>query len=138
MDELERAIAVMGDQTYIKFINYIGGLHFNDKLSWIRNTEETFEYLSKERLREMAYEFNVKYASFRENQVILSNRWLEYLSYTSRVIDREAIVELYNGIFMILSKESLKDIEGVFSDLNEFETIRRCIEVRSKEWHEFM
>ena len=39
---------------------------------------------------------------------------------------------------MILSKESLKDVEGVFSDLNEFETIRRCIEARPKEWHEFM
>jgi hypothetical protein len=39
---------------------------------------------------------------------------------------------------MILSKESLKDIEGVFSDLSEFETIRRCIEARQKEWHEFM
>lgn len=55
LDELDRGIAVMADQTYIKFINYIGGLHFNDKLSWIRSTEETFEYFSKEKLREMAY-----------------------------------------------------------------------------------
>lgn len=68
----------------------------------------------------MVYEFNVKYASFRENQVILSSRWLEYLSYTSRVIEKKSVVELYNTIFMILSKENIKDIENVFSDLQEF------------------
>ena len=37
-DELDRGINVMADQTFIKFINFIGILHYSDKLTWIRNT----------------------------------------------------------------------------------------------------
>lgn len=45
----------MADQTYIKFINFIGGLHYNEKASWIRNTEDSFDFYNKEKLREMVY-----------------------------------------------------------------------------------
>lgn len=74
----------------------------------------------------------MKYSNIRENQVILSNKWLEYLSYTSRVIERRSIVELYTSIFVILSKENLKDIENVFNNFSEFETTRKCIDAKQK------
>ena len=51
---------------------------------------------------------------------MLSSKWLEYLSYTSRVIDKDSINELYNAIFIIMSKENAKDIENSFASLAEF------------------
>lgn len=108
----------MSDQTFIKFINFIGLLHYNDKAGWIRSTEDSFEFLNREKLRDMVYEFNIKYGTVRDTQVSLSNKWLEYLSYTSRFIDKNYLLEFYNCIFMIMSKEVNKDIEHLFGSIH--------------------
>lgn len=39
---------------------------------------------------------------------------------------------------MIMSKENAKDIENSFANITEFETIRKSIEARQKEWIEFI
>ncbi len=122
----------MSDQTYIKFINLIGLLHYNDKAGWVRSTEDSFEFVGRDRLRDMVYEFNVKYGTVRDSQVILSNKWVEYLSYTSRFIDRAFLLEFYNSIFLIMSKENSKDIEQLFETMGEFDTVRKSIEARQK------
>jgi hypothetical protein len=50
----------------------------------------------------MAYTFNVKYPS--NFQVILSNKWMEYMSTSSMYWDSKFIHELYYGIMAIMAR----------------------------------
>jgi GTP-dependent phosphoenolpyruvate carboxykinase len=64
----------MGDQAFIKFVNCVGQLSIRDKFTWTRNTEDTYEYLTKEMLREITYKFNTKYPG--NNIIVLSSKWM--------------------------------------------------------------
>jgi hypothetical protein len=50
-EEMERTIVLLSDQTFIKFVNCIGQLQFQEGGSWVRNTEDAFDFMSRERLR---------------------------------------------------------------------------------------
>ena len=54
-------IALLSDQTFIKFVHCIGQLYVKDKFMWTRNTEEHYLFFNRQALRELARNFSSKY-----------------------------------------------------------------------------
>ena len=68
------------DQGFIRFVDAVAKLNIND-ITWARNTEDPYEFMNKNQLRQKVISFNENY---RGKEVMLSAKWLEFLSMSSR------------------------------------------------------
>lgn len=44
---MDLSVALLSDQTFIKFINYVGKLELKDKFIWVRDLNEPYHYMNK-------------------------------------------------------------------------------------------
>ena len=116
-DEMDRTIMLFEDHGFIKFVDAVSKLGYGEKFSWVRNTEDPYSFYSKGQLRDKVEVFNDK---FRGLQMILSAKWLEYLSISSKYWAPELMTELYDSILAILSLPDSKQLERFFGEHQEF------------------
>lgn len=73
------------DPAFIRFVDAVAKLN-TDNITWARTTEGSFEYLSKNQLREKVKVFN---ETNMGKPVMLHAKWLEFLSMSSRYWEPE-------------------------------------------------
>lgn len=98
----------MQDPKFIDFINCIGAMSFGENFTWVRNTEDEYNFLSCEDIRKMVFTFLKTYQLTKNIRV--SETWVDFLSFSSRFWDRAHITELYNTFFLIRSYENIEDM----------------------------
>lgn len=76
----------------------------------MRNTEDDFNFMDRDTLREMVDEFNTKYLGEDQNHIGLTTKCMDFLSFSSRFWEKKYIYELYMGIFSAISKDSLQEL----------------------------
>jgi hypothetical protein len=107
-------------------------MNFGENFTWVRNTEDDYSPLSYEEVRTMALSFLETYQITKSLR--LSEIWIDFLSFSSRYWDKRHINELYNSILLMRSYENVEDIRIFLNNHLEFENMRKCAELKAKEF----
>lgn len=73
----------------------------------------------------MVEEFNLK-NNFK-TELHLSDRWLEYLSHISKFLDSNYLSELFEAIFLIISRQISTEPQEIKSGDQELRNVKQCI-----------
>jgi hypothetical protein len=129
---VEKTIGIMEDRRFVELINCIGTMNFGDNFTWVRNTEDDYTPLSYEEVRTMAVAFLETYQLTKSLR--LSEVWIDFLAFSSRYWDKRYVNELYNTILLMRSYENVEDIRIFLNNHLEFENMRKCAELKAKEF----
>ena len=84
---------------------------------------------------EMVGDFNRREG--QSSPVILTRRFLEFLSMSSPYWSSGNILELYRAIFVILCQKNHREIKRFIENSYGFELTQECMTQKAEEWLEF-
>lgn len=121
--EKMKIIEIMGNEKFINLTNEVGCLTFQG-FSWVRRTEDGYNFKKIETLYEQVKKLNAKY----NIECILPESLAELLSFSSRYWDIEFIDELYHTFYIILCHQNYQQTLEFIKNSSDFPNMRVCIQ----------
>ena len=92
----------MSSEKFINFVSEIGALNGLFEFSWVRRTDEDYNFKPYEKIVEEVDKFKSEF----NIDLTISEKLIEYLSFSSKYWNPDHIDELYRAIYAILSFEN--------------------------------
>ena len=118
-----KTLEIMSSDKFINFVSEVGSLGGEDEFSWVRRTDEDYNYKTPENIKAEIEKFK----SEQGMDFISSQKLVDYLSFSSKYWNPECLDELYNTVYVILAFENYGlTLEYLKKNSNKFSNICRC------------